>query len=192
MKKIFLIALVLVTTTLVAQDTKLAKWVVGSGGMNFVPNSDGNFMYGTMGQPAIGKVADATLVDDDKGIVGGQFVYGFWKVRFDVTSANEVITPERLISNYPNPFRQTTTVKFELKTSAEVSLRVFDVNGRLVRTLIQSEFRSNGVSEILWDGKYDSGMQAGSGSYLYELNVRPFGGSNSNEYILRDVMVLSK
>jgi len=193
MKKIFIFAIVLLAATmLVAQDTQLKKWVVPSGGMIYTPNNNAKHMSVTTGQPAIANVEDATLEADGKGTVGGNFVYGFWKIRFDATGAEETFTPERLISNYPNPFNSTTTIKFELKTSAEVSLRIFDVNGKLVRTLMQSEFRSEGGSEVFWDGRFDDGMEASSGSYLYELNVKPFGGSNSREYLLRDVMVLSK
>lgn len=69
---------------------------------------------------------------------------------------------------YPNPFNPRTTIKFELPEAGSVRLSVFDVAGRLVRTLVD-ESMPLGSHEAIWDGKDASGREVGSGSYLVRL-----------------------
>ncbi|MBK7046999.1 MAG: hypothetical protein IPH48_10905 [bacterium] len=73
----------------------------------------------------------------------------------------------------PNPFNPRTTIKFDLPVAGHVRLAVFDVAGRLVRTLVD-ESLLRGNHEAVWDGRDSSGREAGSGSYLARLE---FGGS---------------
>ncbi|MGD9548539.1 MAG: FlgD immunoglobulin-like domain containing protein [Candidatus Krumholzibacteriia bacterium] len=71
----------------------------------------------------------------------------------------------------PNPFNPTTTVAFELPTQEAVSLHVFDLQGRLVRTLLRSEVVPQGRHEAKWDGRDASGRQAASGTYFFRLEA---------------------
>ncbi|MGD9546009.1 MAG: right-handed parallel beta-helix repeat-containing protein [Candidatus Krumholzibacteriia bacterium] len=71
----------------------------------------------------------------------------------------------------PNPFNPTTTVAFELPTQEAVSLHVFDLQGRLVRTLLRGEVVPQGRHEAVWDGRDESGRQAASGTYFFRLQA---------------------
>ena len=71
----------------------------------------------------------------------------------------------------PNPFNPTTTVAFELPTQNAVSLHVFDLQGRLVRTLLSGEVVPQGRHEAVWDGRDASGRQAASGTYFFRLET---------------------
>jgi 1,4-alpha-glucan branching enzyme len=86
------------------------------------------------------------------------------------TDAGEGRTPDinRLEQNYPNPFNPATTISFTSAGSGPVSLRIFDVSGRLVRTLVD-EIYPGGRHEILWNGRNDMGETAASGVYFYQL-----------------------
>ncbi len=75
-----------------------------------------------------------------------------------------------LAQNAPNPFNPSTTIAFTVPRDAEVSLRVFDVRGRLVRTLVDG-VRPAGQHTVDWDGRDDRGAGAASGVYLYQLQV---------------------
>ncbi len=75
------------------------------------------------------------------------------------------------VSNFPNPFNPLTTIAFELPLQAAVSLRVFDVSGRLVRVLISGEVTAEGRREAIWNGRDDSGRQVASGTYFYRLEA---------------------
>lgn len=78
--------------------------------------------------------------------------------------------PQRLVlaQNVPNPFNPQTTIAFSLPQRGEVDLRVFDVRGRLVNTLVQ-EVREAGSHRVVWDGRDAAGVPAASGVYLYRL-----------------------
>lgn len=79
--------------------------------------------------------------------------------------------PQRTVlhANVPNPFNPVTEIRFDLAEKGHVLLQVYDVTGRLVRTLID-EPRSVGANQsVLWDGLDGAGRRAPSGIYLYRL-----------------------
>ncbi len=71
----------------------------------------------------------------------------------------------------PNPFNPTTTLSFDLPSEETVTLRVFDLQGRLIRTLINHEARIAGRSAAQWDGRDDTGRQVASGTYFYRVEA---------------------
>ena len=73
-----------------------------------------------------------------------------------------------LSQNAPNPFNPRTTIRFELPVAAHVRLSVFDVAGRLIRTLADGSLAA-GSHETVWDGCDATGRAMGSGSYLARL-----------------------
>jgi len=83
----------------------------------------------------------------------------------------DVSTPASftLMQNYPNPFNPTTTITFTLTKSAPVLLKVFDVQGRLVQTLID-EPRTAGSHHVVWNGRDQHGAPVASGVYFYALS----------------------
>ena len=78
-----------------------------------------------------------------------------------------------LNQNYPNPFNPSTKIEFALLHSGFVSLDLYDILGRKVRTLV-SEYMSSGYKSVLWDGKNDDGKDVTSGIYFYRLTVGDF------------------
>lgn len=72
--------------------------------------------------------------------------------------------------NHPNPFNAGTVISFRLARRSDVTLKVTDILGRAIRTLIRGE-RPAGESEAFWDGNAEDGRPAGSGVYLYHLTV---------------------
>jgi hypothetical protein len=79
----------------------------------------------------------------------------------------------RLAANLPNPFNPSTTIKYELAQSGRASLRVYDVSGRIVRTLVDRE-HNVGAYETRWDGRDQAGRPAASGVYFYRLESGRF------------------
>ncbi len=72
--------------------------------------------------------------------------------------------------NHPNPFNPQTEIVFWLPKTEAASLQVYDIQGRLVRTLIQEELPA-GMNRITWKGKNESGGAVSSGTYFYRLNT---------------------
>lgn len=75
-----------------------------------------------------------------------------------------------LAQNRPNPFNAATEVDFVLDRDASVRLRVYDLAGRLVRTLVD-EGRPAGPHTAFWDGRSDEGRTVASGAYVYRLDA---------------------
>jgi len=90
----------------------------------------------------------------------------------ETTGAGPALKNE-LSQNYPNPFNPQTTIAFSLKERGAVSLKVYNVAGELVRTLI-SENRDKGAQSKVWDGRNDTGQPVSSGVYFYKLVTNNF------------------
>jgi hypothetical protein len=73
-----------------------------------------------------------------------------------------------LAQNAPNPFASGTTIRFTLPGDERVKLRIFDVTGRLVRTLVNGPANA-GVNRVVWDGRDRDGHRLSSGVYFYRL-----------------------
>ncbi len=76
-----------------------------------------------------------------------------------------------LAQNQPNPFNPMTKIAFALNQRGPVSLQVFDLQGRLVRTLLAGEAMAAGDHAVVWNGLTDAGQQAASGTYVYRLDA---------------------
>ncbi len=77
-----------------------------------------------------------------------------------------------LSQNYPNPFNGSTVITYTIpgQHALPVTLALFDMMGRKVRTLVQ-EMQRSGQHEIIWEGWDDQGLPVGSGVYVYQLRV---------------------
>jgi hypothetical protein len=86
------------------------------------------------------------------------------------TERDELPEGFALDQNYPNPFNPVTTIRYTLGSASRVNLRVYDVLGRLVRTLVQDAMPA-GTFEVQWDGRTAAGAQVASGIYFYRLET---------------------
>jgi predicted phosphodiesterase len=85
-----------------------------------------------------------------------------------IKGKQEVINDFKLNQNYPNPFNPSTTISFELPKSSNVKLRVFDISGKTIATLISGSL-NEGKYEIPFDG-----TNLSSGVYLYKLETEGY------------------
>jgi hypothetical protein len=79
----------------------------------------------------------------------------------------------RLEKNYPNPFSQSTIMRYHICKKCHVNLSVYNSAGRLVKTLIKEE-KQPGAYYIRWDGTDDNRMEAANGIYFYTLKADDF------------------
>ncbi|MDX1741153.1 MAG: FlgD immunoglobulin-like domain containing protein, partial [Rhodothermales bacterium] len=75
-----------------------------------------------------------------------------------------------LDQNYPNPFGPSTRIGYSLTRRTNVRLRVFDVAGRQIRTLLNAS-QGPGRYDVDWDGEDDVGRPVASGMYLYVIDA---------------------
>jgi predicted CXXCH cytochrome family protein len=83
---------------------------------------------------------------------------------------NEIPTEFALNQNFPNPFNPSTTITFSVPAKQAVRLDVFDIVGRLVKTIVDKELDA-GNYRLIWDGKGRTGESVASGVYLYRLQA---------------------
>jgi hypothetical protein len=75
-----------------------------------------------------------------------------------------------LVQNYPNPFNPTTVIPFQIAEASMVRLTVYDVTGRLVKTLLLEELQP-GSYTAEWDGRDMQNRSVSSGLYIYRLEA---------------------
>jgi beta-glucosidase len=109
----------------------------------------------------------------------GGFNLNWFEASLSVSGVDDTPSPRmpmvRLEQNYPNPFNPETTIAFELQRAMPVSLRIFDVSGRLVAVLLDDESAVQGRNEVVWRGRDQSGRQVSSGTYFYSLEAGEYG-----------------
>lgn len=72
--------------------------------------------------------------------------------------------------NAPNPFNQATTIRYQMSKPGNVSLKVYNIAGQLVKTLIDGN-KQPGYYSVNWDGKDEKGCKISNGIYLYQLQT---------------------
>lgn len=83
--------------------------------------------------------------------------------------------PEKfvLMPNYPNPFNPETQIKYGIPQSSPVKIQIFDLSGRLVQTLVNSN-QNAGYHRAVWNGRSSSGKLVSSGIYFCRLDANGF------------------
>jgi hypothetical protein len=79
-----------------------------------------------------------------------------------------------LSQNYPNPFNPVTTIRYSIKERAHVSLKIYNVAGRLVKTLVNEIKRPGLLYEVRWDGRSNADDPVSSGVYFYKIVTKDF------------------
>ncbi len=83
--------------------------------------------------------------------------------------------------NYPNPFNPTTTIRYALPAAAGVTIIVYDVMGRHVKTLLRQR-QAAGEHAVAWDGTDEAGHSMPSGVYVYTIRA---GSSRQSRMMIR-------
>jgi hypothetical protein len=123
---------------------------------------------------------NVNLAESDSRLATGSFDF-----EFSVSSSPSAVGPggvparTALLGAFPNPFNPRTTIGFRLEGTETVALRVFDLAGRLVRTLVGGEVREPGRHDIAWNGRDDDGRRVASGTYFYRLEAGRYAETRS-------------
>ncbi len=109
-------------------------------------------------------------------------VYNYGSISLEIPQDNEdpnipdIPVEYGLLQNHPNPFNPDTEISFNLEKEEFVSLKIYDIKGNFVNTIIEAQHTS-GLHEYLWDGKNIAGKQMSSGIYLYHLESESHSSS---------------
>jgi len=161
-------------------------WLAGEVASNFTPllylfDPNGTLL-GSDVDPQTAEI-HTTLVDsgshtiwvtDSGGNNTGRYVLSFADNVVDVAEDQDTIpTKFGLAQNYPNPFNPATKIFYFIPGDDLVSLVIYSVDSRVVKTLV-NEQQPMGRYEVIWNGEDENGRRVASGTYLYRLNAGNF------------------
>ncbi len=150
-----------------ASSQTISRYVIGNGGM-LVIGPDGKMTHGgTVGQSIVG-ISDNPSSELD-------VYHGFWPVPQPDGPSSAPTTGDAglaALQNAPNPFSSSTNISFTIPSRSEVTLRVYDMEGKLVRTLADGSF-TPGQHSVNWNALDTDGEEVASGYYYYALDARP-------------------
>lgn len=101
----------------------------------------------------------------------------------DASPSDELRAAVLQVNAYPNPFNPLTNIRYVLPESGSVTVRVHDLAGRVITTLVQGR-KEAGMHETVWQGRNDQGQQVASGVYLVQVRA--------GVYVNSQKLVLSK
>ncbi len=104
-----------------------------------------------------------------------QNLYGI-PTSIKVNAANIIPANNFLFQNFPNPFNLSTSIRYQLVKSERVTIKIYNILGKLIRTLVNS-LKPQGYYNIIWDGKNDYNQIVTSGVYFYEIEAGQFSAS---------------
>lgn len=119
--------------------------------------------------------------------VGVETHYDFTTIKYvqaevfvEEKDQEDIVSSFVLSQNYPNPFNPQTVIEYTLNSPSDVTLRIYNIKGQLVKTLIDGR-GEKGFHQTIWDGKNEKGEKTSSGIYFYELKA--------SDYVLTKKMV---
>ncbi len=112
-------------------------------------NNGSQSLYSSVGSFSTGNV---TSVDPEQQVIPANF---------------------ELAQNYPNPFNPTTSIKYSIPNNNFVSIKVYDMLGREIATLV-NDYKNAGNHTINWNGEDNSGQKVASGTYIYRITAGNF------------------
>lgn len=154
-------------------------------GVSIVDLSTGTIVYASASDPQIptGWHVESTLVDDfdldgyddllltliDQTLESRTFLIGAINgaASVDGLSGPGLV---KLQQSWPNPVNGSSTIRFEMEKAGRVRLQIFDVAGRLVRTIVNDGMPAGSHTRV-WDGRDEQNHDVASGIYFYELDV---------------------
>ncbi len=183
-------------TVAVMPHPMMVSTVEGGMGLNWEFNGgsvDGINVYRRTEETSMTRINDylvpvisgeASFTDAGLGLENGQTVFYAYKVvtggvelslsqEVEATFNSGAPTAFALHSNYPNPFNPMTSIKFDMARAGHVKLTVYDIAGRVVKTLVD-EVRPAASHVEIWDGTDNSGRRSASGTYYYQVTTDGF------------------
>ncbi len=138
--------------------------------MGFAVSSSSNTSIASaVGQVFVGTSTEANNLVES-GFLANRLLRG---PVVSVAADEELPLTFSLSQNYPNPFNPSTTIRFEISSRSKVELRVWNILGQHIATLV-NEQKEPGRYTVEWDGRNDEGAHVSSGVYFYRLRATEY------------------
>lgn len=141
----------------------------------------GNLLDSDLGTLDMYKQMYQRLLDLPESVEGVIALRNFMEDRILSLEALSIPVKNKLLMNYPNPFNPDTWIPFQISTGSKVVLRVYDLQGKLIRQINlgikPAGFYVRKDRAIHWDGRSQNGERVASGIYIYQLQAGGFSES---------------
>ncbi|MGH7595927.1 MAG: DUF7619 domain-containing protein [bacterium] len=104
-------------------------------------------------------------------------------------SPAEIPKEYALSQSYPNPFNPTTVIEYALPVASTVTLKIYDISGREVKTLVD-KIQEAGYKTVEWDSRNNAGIRVASGVYFYRIEVTKVGSQDKSFVQVRRMLLL--
>jgi hypothetical protein len=159
-----ILGLNIIQTAAVDAQNRAVTWFALSGGFAITPAQSGRMLMMSEGESFVGRASGPSQI-----LEGGFLVHPqFRTILVSVPQEREVPEDFSLDQNYPNPFNPSTTIKYQLAEKRRVTLKIYDLLGREMATLVD-DLEEPGYKSVRW---YAAGFA--SGVYFYRLDSGTF------------------
>ena len=128
-------------------------------------------------------VVDMDFRDNDNTLIAATHGRGMWKTTITTGVENDngkmVVDEFKLYQNFPNPFNSNTTIRYSIKRESLVEIKLFDLSGKEIATLL-NEIKTPGEYSLKLDA---SDFNLSSGVYLYQMKAGEFNFSRKLVYL---------
>jgi len=140
---------------------------------------NGAFVADAADSPCLDAGNPATEFANESSPNGGRVNLGWYGNTAEASKSANISSVEQITSlpeifalhqNFPNPFNPTTTIAYDLPKAENVVLKIYNVLGHEVRTLLNTR-QQPGVKSVDWDGKNELGLKVSSGVFIYRLQA---------------------
>ncbi len=155
-------------------------WVVGGSNTEAIVfhTSDGGNNWTSQTPGTSNFLSGVSFVDEDNGwAVGfnGTIIHtstgGIVGIEDDDYTASHLPEKFMLYDNYPNPFNPATTIRYALPVQSQITLKIYNVLGKEIRTLVRG-IQPAGENSVVWDSRNNFDEPVGSGVYIYQLKTQ--------------------
>jgi hypothetical protein len=107
-----------------------------------------------------------------------------------LADAQAIPTTYELSQSFPNPFNPATTIRYGLPQASRVTLKIYNLLGAEVATLVENEQKAAGYHTTIWDGRNAAGKGVASGVYFIRLRAGPSASSGQAFVQTRKMLLL--
>lgn len=136
---------------------------------DFLPNN--NFTDLSLTSTKYGEIWAAMCSDTSGGANFNIIIYHSKITSISNKDVSVMPVKIQLFQNYPNPFNPSTTIKYQIPKESSITIKIFDMLGREVTTLLNAEQKA-GEHEVVWDAK-----DFASGVYIYQIKAGDFSAT---------------
>lgn len=178
---------------IVDPENTAALYLAGDVGVFYSQNSGTAWLYLGAGLPNV-PVTDLVLHNPTRTLIAATYGRSMFTYDLDQPTGLAAGNPAppgdfELLQNYPNPFNAATEIRFRVGTPAQVTLEVFDISGRKIKTLVEEVFPA-GMFKTYWNGADIRGLPVASGTYIYRLKVSALSEKENHQVFTRRMVIV--